>query len=156
MKFWLRPGSFSIRLDQLFVAVGLFESKLLAGQQIKKGLVSVNESTEFDYARKLVENDKIRFGDNFYYIAMKKDDRFLKKNDYGKPVYRKPVYEKSENRRPDYGKPDERRNDKDAFNETENSGEPIKFNHYNKDSSAIEHNNKVRKWVEKPIKRKKK
>ena len=156
MKFWLKPGSFSIRLDQLLVAVGLFESKLLAGKQIKKGLVSVNESTEFDYARKLVENDKIRFGDNFYYIAMKKDDRFLKKSDH-----RKPDYEKSDYRKPDYGKPDyrksnERENTRHDFTNHENSDEPPKFNHYNKDSSAIEHNNKVRKWVEKPIKLKKK
>lgn len=141
MKFWLKPGSFSIRLDQLLVAVGLFESKLLAGKQIKKGLVSVNESTEFGYARKLVENDKIRFGDNFYYIAMKKDDRFLKKSDQRKPNYRKS---------------NERENTRHDFTNHENSDEPPKFNHYNKDSSAIEHNNKVRKWVEKPIKLKKK
>ncbi len=146
MKFWLKPGSFSIRLDQLLVAVGLFESKLLAGKQIKKGLVSVNESTEFDYARKLVENDKIRFGDNFYYIAMKKDDRFLKKSDHRKPDYGKPDYRKS----------NERENTRHDFTNHENSDEPPKFNHYNKDSSAIEHNNKVRKWVEKPIKLKKK
>ena len=136
MKFWLRPGSFSIRLDQLFVAVGLFESKLLAGQQIKKGLVSVNDSTEFDYARKLVENDKIRFGDNFYYIAMKKDDKFIKKSNYRNSDLKEQKFNGFENKK--------------------NFNEQPKFDHYNKDSSAIEHNNKVRKWVEKPIKMKKK
>jgi ribosomal 50S subunit-recycling heat shock protein len=140
MKFWLKPGSFSIRLDQLLVAVGLFESKLLAGKQIKKGLISVNESTEFDYARKLVENDKIRFGDNFYYIAMKKDDRFLKKSDYHK-------YDNNKN--------NERKNRNISDYDSQNDKSKT-FNHYNKDSSAIEHNNNVRKWVEKPIKMKKK
>ncbi len=135
MKFWLKPGSFSIRLDQLLVAVGLFESKLLAGKQIKKGLVSVNESTEFDYARKLVENDKIRFGDNFYYIAMKKDDKFIKKSNFEKSNYPEKKFRNFKDERP------------------EDSPKP---NHYNKDSTAIEHTNKVKKWIEKPIKIKKK